>query len=79
MTILPKLVNQELEIGDTKWYLWVETATFVQSKRFCSLMRQDGTKIDRDQTVELKKSFKLYRQILLKVVTKAVLTFIHFA
>jgi hypothetical protein len=36
-------------------------------------------KFDQDQKVEFKKSFKLYRQILLKVLTKVGLNFVHFA
>jgi hypothetical protein len=45
------------------------TATFVQSKRYCSRTGQNGTKFGPDQKVEFKKSFQFYRQILLRLLT----------
>jgi hypothetical protein len=38
-------------------------------------MRWNGTKFGLDQNFEFKKSFKLYRQILLKVLAKSWLNF----
>ncbi len=40
-------------------------------------MKQNGMKFGRDWKVEFKKSSKIYRQILLKVVGKFGLNFIH--
>ncbi len=57
----------------------LSNAIFVQSKRFCSWTRQNGTKFDLDWEIELKKSFELDRQILENVLTKVALNFIHFA
>jgi hypothetical protein len=42
-------------------------------------MRQNSTKFDLGQKTEFKKSFKLYCQTLLKVLTKVGLNFVHFA
>ena len=47
------------------------------SKRFSSLMRQNGIKFGRDWKVEFKKSFKRYRQILVKVLINVDFTFVH--
>jgi hypothetical protein len=40
-------------------------------------MRQNDTKVDQDQKVEIEISFKLYRQILLQVLAKLGLNFVH--
>ncbi len=45
------------------------TATFVQSKRYCSRTRQNVIKFGQGQKVEFQKSFHLYRQILFWVLT----------
>ncbi len=55
------------------------TAIFVQSERFHSRMRQNKTQFGLYQKVEIKKSFKLYCQILVRVTTKVAKNFIHFA
>ncbi len=52
---------------------------FVQSEKFRSRMRQNRKKFGLDQMVEVKKSFKLYCQILESILTKVDLNFIHFA
>ncbi len=59
------------------YHKWV-TAIFVQSKIFCSWMRLNNTKFGWYQNVEVEKSFKLYGQILVRVLTKVALNFIHF-
>jgi len=55
------------------------TAIFVQSKIFRSLMRWNETKFGLGRKVQFKKSFKLYRQILVRATTKVAENFIHFA
>ncbi len=63
--------------GCLGYHKWV-TAIFVQSKIFCSWMRLNGTKFGWYQNVEFEKSFELYRQTLVRVLTKVALNFIHF-
>jgi hypothetical protein len=41
-------------------------------------MRQNRVKFGQNQKAEIKKSFKLYRQILETVLTKVALNFVHF-
>jgi hypothetical protein len=50
----------------------------MRGERFCSWMRQNGTKFSRHWKVEFQKSFMLYRQILLNVLTKVGINFVHF-
>jgi hypothetical protein len=50
----------------------------MQSERFCSRMRQNGTKFSRGPKVNFKKSFKLCCQISLKVLGKSQLNFVLF-
>ncbi len=45
------------------------------SERFCLLMRWNGINFGQDGKVEFKKSFELYRQILLDVFYKSWLKF----
>jgi hypothetical protein len=40
-------------------------------------MRQNGIKFGINQKVEFRKSFKLLRQILVRVLTKVALIFVH--
>ena len=49
------------------------------SEKFHSRTRWNGKKFGRDWKVELKKSFKLYRQILLRILMKVGLNIIIFA
>jgi hypothetical protein len=42
----------------------------MQIKRFCSLTSQNETKFGQDIKVEFKKSFKLYRKILVRAIMK---------
>jgi hypothetical protein len=42
-------------------------------------MRQNEMKFSLDQKVEFKKSFKLYRQISVRALTKDANFFVHFA
>jgi hypothetical protein len=51
----------------------------MRSERFHSLTIQNGMKFGRDQKVEFKKSFKLYRQNLLNVLMKVGYNYVQFA
>jgi len=48
-------------------------------KEFVHETRQNRMKLGRQQMVEFKKSFKLYRQISSKAFKKVVINFVHFA
>jgi hypothetical protein len=51
----------------------------MNGERFCSVTRPKKMKFGRDQKVEFEKSFQLDRQILIKVLTKFGINFVHFA
>jgi len=51
----------------------------MQRKRFCSGTGQNSMKLGLDREVEFKKSLKFYCQILLRVLAKVALNFVHFA
>jgi hypothetical protein len=54
------------------------TVIIMQSKTFCSQMRQNEMKFGLDRMFEFKKSFKLYCQTSVRVAAKVAKFFVHF-
>jgi hypothetical protein len=69
-------INKQFQV--LKWFDAI-TVICVWGKIFYSWMRQNGMKFSCDQKVEFKTSLKLYRQILLEVLMKGGINFVHFA